>query len=184
MFAIAALAPFLWIKPTYDVAAYAPPQPYVLQPTTAVFGDQMRLRGVAVETAVPDQSTLKPGDSLWVHLEWEVLQPMANDWSVFVHLNDPVLDQPIAQRDMYLGQGLLLTSWLQPGDQLTNSYKLTVPETAVAPANLDVVVGLYDFNNGERLPTETGDAAVVAKLLLQPVDGVIPIRKPSILKMN
>lgn len=174
MFSVAVFVPFLWIQPTYTVAAYTPPRPFVLQPATTVFGDQLRLRGVTAEGVAHDISTLKPGESLWIHLEWEVLQPMSRDWSVFVHLNDSILGQPIAQRDMYLGQGLLLTSWLQPGERLTNSYKLTVPETAVAPANLDVVIGLYDFNNGERLSTETSDSAVVAKLLLQPAAGSFP----------
>lgn len=174
MFGVAALAPFLWIQPTYDVAAYTPPRLYLLRPATAVFGEQLRLRGVSTEGLEYGTSTLKPGEPLWVNLEWEVLQPIDRDWSVFVHLNDPVLGQPIAQRDMYLGQGLLRSSWLQPGERITNSYKLIVPDTAVAPANLDVVVGLYDFNSGERLPTETGDAAVVAKMLLQPVDGRYP----------
>ncbi len=174
MLSIAVLAPFNWIKPSYEVAAFTPPRPYVLKPATAVFGEKLRLLGVSAEGMQHDTSTLKPGEPLWIHLEWEVLQPMSRDWSVFVHLNDPVLGQPIAQRDMYLGQGLLLTSWLQPGERLTNSYKLTVPETAVAPADLDVVVGLYDFYNEERLPTESGDAAVVAKLLLQPLEGSYP----------
>ncbi|MCZ7671060.1 MAG: hypothetical protein M5U34_29895 [Chloroflexi bacterium] len=35
-----------------------------------------------------------PGDALWLTLEWEVLAEMDRDWSVFVHLNDPVFRQP------------------------------------------------------------------------------------------
>ena len=175
LFVVALAAPFLWIQPAYDVEAYGPPRPFVMQPKSIDYNGKLRLVGAAVETAVPDQSTIRPGDSVWVHLEWEVLESMTRDWSVFVHLNDPVLGRPIAQRDMYLGQGLLLTSWLEPGERITNSYKLTVPETAVAPANLELAVGLYDFNTMERMPVAgEGDVAVVAVVLLETTEGLYP----------
>jgi hypothetical protein len=103
------------------------------------------------------------------------LQPVEKNWSAFVHLIDPVLEQPIAQRDMYPGQGLLSTSWMEPGQRLANSYRLQVPETAVAPAQLEIAAGLYDFSSGERLPIgEEIDAAVLAKLQLEPLTGDYP----------
>ncbi len=103
MFVIAALAPFLWIEPAYQPDSYevpktsaSPPHPYVLQSQDITYGDIIRLRGVAVETPDPGQSAVRPGDSVWVHLEWELLEPVERNWSVFVHLVDPILDQPIA----------------------------------------------------------------------------------------
>jgi 4-amino-4-deoxy-L-arabinose transferase-like glycosyltransferase len=172
---LAALAPFVWIRPAYDPDAYAPPRPYTLQPRAVVYGEALRLRGMGLRTAVADSLVVRPGDALWVHLEWEVLAPMDRTWSVFVHLNDPVLGQPIAQRDMYLGQGLLSTRWLAPGERLVNSYRLQVPPTAVAPAALDLVVGLYDFQTGERLPIGAGQgAALLARLQLEPLPGDTP----------
>ena len=175
LFVIAALAPFIWIQPPYQPDSYTPPSLYVMHPAATTFESGLRLRGAAVESALPGQSSLQPGEELWVHLEWEILNELDKDWSVFVHLIDPVLERPIAQRDMYLGQGLLLTSWLDPGQRLVNSYKLRVPSTTIAPAQLDVAVGLYDFHSGERLLTEQGNEfAVISKAQLKPMAGTTP----------
>ena len=128
-----------------------------------------------------ESGELRPGEQVRVLLEWEALRPMARDWSVFVHLNDPVLGRPIAQRDMFPGQGLLATRLLSPGERLVNEYVLTVPPTAVAPAELELVVGLYDYGKGERLtaePTADGsqgrDAVVLAIVPLLPREGAYP----------
>jgi hypothetical protein len=76
---------------------------------------------------------------------------------------------------MYLGQGLLATSSLQPGQRVTNSYALRVPDTAVAPAELQIATGLYDFTSGERLLLPDGqDTAVIARLPLAPAPGETP----------
>ena len=185
LFAVAAAAPWLWIRPAYQPPAYTGP---LAEQTAVDFGDAMRL--VGYEVAHDD---LRPGDTVRVRLEWEALRPMERDWSVFVHLNDPVLGQPIAQRDMYPGAGLRTTSSLAAGERLVDEYVLTVPATAVAPAELEVVVGLYDFATGERLPADDGqqttddgaaeagetpaiqrDAVTLARLPLAAAEGAVP----------
>jgi hypothetical protein len=173
LFAIAAAAPWLWIRPAYVPPAYPGPLATSLDIT---FGNEMRLVGYEVQSG-----ELRPGDTVRVRLEWAAQRPMARDWSVFVHLNDPVLGRPIAQRDMFPGQGLLATRLLSPGERLVNEYVLTVPPTAVAPAELELVVGLYDFATGERLLTGAGplttageDAATLATLPLAPREGAYP----------
>src|SRR5690606_711514 len=114
----------------------------------------------------------RPGDFVDVVLSWEVLQPMDRDWSVFVHLHDPVLEAPAVQRDMYHGQGLRPTSLLQPGEEVNSYYRLHLPATILAPSELDRVVGLYDFTAGERLARGNGlDAARLAVLQVQPAPG-------------
>ncbi len=169
----ATLVPFLWIRPHYQPSQYVAPRPYVLYPQNTTFGEALRLKNISVDPGV--SSDLKPGDPLWVHLEWESLQNLDEDWSVFVHLVDPILNRPIAQRDMYLGQGLLLTSWLDPGQTLVNSYQLQVPKTAIAPAQLDLAVGLYQYSTGERLETSKGnDSAIIAKVKLDALNGATP----------
>ena len=176
LFAVAAAAPWLWIRPAYVPPAY--PGPLATQ-VDVLFGEEMRLVGYEVESG-----ELRPGEQVRVGLEWEALRPMARDWSVFVHLTDPVLGRPIAQRDMFPGQGLLATRLLSPGERLVNEYVLTVPPTAVAPAELELVVGLYDYGTGERLtadgrpPTADGsqgmDAVVLATVPLSPREGAYP----------
>lgn len=164
---VAAAAPFLVIAPAYRVDQEQLQAPVSIDHT---FGEALRLTGYEVEPVV-----LEPGDGLWVRLQWEVLQPMDRNWSVFVHLNDPVLGQPVAQRDMYPGQGLLATRLLEPGDILSERYYLTLPDTAVAPADLELAVGLYDYHSGERLPVDAPDNAVVLdQLALTGAEGPVP----------
>jgi 4-amino-4-deoxy-L-arabinose transferase-like glycosyltransferase len=175
LFIIAALAPILWIAPAYQPDSYSPPRPYALQGKDITFGDTMRLRGIAVETPEPGRSTAKPGDSLWIHLDWELLQPVDRNWSAFVHLIDPILEQPIAQRDMFLGQGLMLTSWMEPGQRIVNSYQLQIPHTVVSPSQLKIAAGLYDFETGERLPTSAeNDLAFLTILQIEPESDDLP----------
>lgn len=146
MFVVAALAPWLWIQPAYEPPVYASPMDRV----GTEFGEQLRLVGYGLTlgeapTLSSVEVSVSPGDPLWLTLEWEVLEAMDKDWSVFVHLNDPVLGSPIAQRDMFPGQGLLATRLLKPGERIINRYKLDVPSAAIAPAKLTVNVGLYDY---------------------------------------
>ncbi|PID85939.1 MAG: hypothetical protein CSB13_05395, partial [Chloroflexi bacterium] len=175
MFVIAALAPWLWIQPAYEVPEYAS----LWDREGVTFGEQIRLVGYELET-----TAVSPGDSLWLALEWEVLQEMDRDWSVFVHLLDPVPGFPIAQRDMFLGQGLIATRLLRPGERIINKYKLDIPASAIAPAELVLHVGLYDFNSCpacERMPItdpgvlpHTDNAAEIAILPLTAVPGKYP----------
>jgi hypothetical protein len=176
MFAIAALAPWVWIRPAYQPQTYQPAhEVYVMQPHKLDFGGKMRLTGFSVEPENLGTTAVQPGQWVDVVLQWEVLAPMDRNWSVFVHLNDPVLGVPIAQRDMYTGQGLRPTSLLEQGEVIENYYRLHVPTTAVAPAQLNLTIGLYDFATYERLPLENGnDASVLAVLQLQPVPGEYP----------
>ena len=120
--------PFLWIRPAYAVTPAADAAD--LQPAGVDFGDQMRL--VAYDVS-PD-GPLHPGDRVTVTVAWEALAPMERDWSVFVHLNDPVLGVPLAQRDMYPGQGLLATRLMQPGQQVVDRY-VRQHRAGCAPAN-------------------------------------------------
>lgn len=170
LFVVSAMAPFVWIQPAYAVTA----QERATEPVTeAVFGEQIAL--LSYDLILPDDNALQPADSLQLRLTWQVLEPITRDWSVFVHLNDPVLGRPMAQRDMYLGQGLLSTRFLEVGDIVTNRYDLTLPPTTIAPAELQLSVGLYDFYAGERLMLADGQTAVsLAMLPLQPKEGDYP----------
>lgn len=171
LFVVSAAAPFLWIQP-----AYRPPEIAVPEEMTIVdqeFGSKMRLVGYRLTA-----ETLYPGESVDLYLVWEVLERMDRNWSVFVHLNDLVLQAPVAQRDMYLGQGLRATTLLQPGEQIVNHYQLALPPTTFAPAELTLVTGLYDFyspNQEERLLTDEGTSAVeLETVTVEPLAGEVP----------
>ncbi len=178
LFVLAALAPLAWIRPAYALNQHTAPW-LEQQSVDASFDEKLRLVGYEIgQTAVSQQkSTYQPGDTIDLLLEWEVLAPMERNWSVFVHLNDPVIGVPIAQRDMFLDQGLQPTSLLEPGERIFNYYQLTIPETAVAPANLELSVGIYDFYTAEqeRLPLTNGqDSVVLETISLEPVPGDVP----------
>jgi hypothetical protein len=56
-----------------------------------------------------------------------------------------------------------------------NSYRLQVPQTAVAPAQLDIATGLYDFYTGERLTSSSGnDLVYLAKVQVEPGSDNLP----------
>jgi 4-amino-4-deoxy-L-arabinose transferase-like glycosyltransferase len=173
MLVISAAAPWLWIRPAYLPPNH--PAPEGTRPVAVNFDDQMQLEGYYLA-----QTEARPGDSVDVYLVWRALAAMDRDWSVFVHLNDPVLELPAAQRDMYPGQGLLATRLLSPGQQVVNHYRIAIPPTTAAPTELELTVGLYDYATERRLPAggpqvgPSGDAAVLATLAIEPAPGELP----------
>ena len=172
LFIISAVAPFAWIAPAYrPLPSPTDAQIAAIQhPLHVDFGDQIRLLGYDLAS-----SSVGPGEQLDLTLFWEVSNPMQRDWSVFVHLNDPVINAPIAQRDMYLGQGLLATRQLKPGQRLANRYVIDLPGTTYSPAQTELVVGLYDYDNGERMKTADGqDAIPLTQIAIQAPSSTYP----------
>lgn len=168
LFAIAAVQPWLTIRP-----AYRPPLDQQVRGVdlgaSAEFGETLRLRAAAL-----DAPNLTPGGSLDLYLTWELTRPTARDWSIFVHLVDPVLETPVAQRDMYLGQGLLATSFAPVGRPLVNRYHIALPSTLPAAA-VELTVGVYDYATGERLPLPDGaDRLLLADLTIAAQPGAWP----------
>ncbi len=84
MLAVAAAAPFTFIRPAYQPPASTQT---LAHPVNITFGNQMRLTGYDISA-----TTFQPGDELDIWLAWDVLAEMDQDWSVFVHLSDPVLE--------------------------------------------------------------------------------------------
>ncbi|MEI2612581.1 MAG: glycosyltransferase family 39 protein [Candidatus Promineifilaceae bacterium] len=167
MLAVAAASPFVYIRPAYQPPSHTPEPAH---PVNITFGNQMRLTGYDISA-----TTFQPGDEVDIWLAWDVLAEMEQDWSVFVHLSDPVLELPIAQRDMYFGQGLRATRLLQPGQHLIEHYHVTIPQTAIAPAELQLVVGLYQFGTNNRLRTDQGlELALLTPLQLEAIPGELP----------
>ena len=103
-------------------------------------------------------------------LDWQALQPLDRDYSVFVHLTDE--NQIVqAQRDSYPGGGNAPTSTWTAGATVHDEHRITIPITAPAPARLKVDVGLYDFASGERLAVEGQDHWTLGYVTLLPDPG-------------
>lgn len=117
-----------------------------------IFDDKAALLGYDLA-----EDTVTPGEALHVTLYWRALAPMAENYSVFVHLlaeNEIV----IAQRNLYPGKGAFPTSQWQPGDAFADTYRLEVSPTALAPTAAQIEVGLYRHETGERLPLRGAQA--------------------------
>lgn len=81
-------------------------------------------------------------------LVWQAQQPMAYDYTLFIHLNDASGNR-VAQRDRRPGNGSYPTTAWSAGDLVIETYEMS-PRTAGGP--LQFAVGWYRRDNGQRLP--------------------------------
>jgi len=171
---IAAAAPLVYIAPAYirpptltdaEIAA-------IPRRLDATFGHRVRLLGYHLEA-----TETRPGGALALTLYWQSAAPMNRNWSVFVHLLDE-FDLPVAQRDMYPGQGLYPTSLWPVGETIASRYTLQLDETIYAPTVAKLEVGLYDYATDfpwERLPASIGgDNVRFGEIAITPNPGDVP----------
>jgi 4-amino-4-deoxy-L-arabinose transferase-like glycosyltransferase len=155
LFLLAAVSPFRYILP-----AYAPPPlltaadvPADVERVNREINGQMRLLGYRLE-----QSQVHPAEVLPVTVYWQALEPMDEDYSVFVH----VLGRErsvVGQMNTYPGLGAWPTSRLQPGDVLADTYRVPIDAGAQAPSLLRVEVGLYRYHEPGRAGLGALDAS-------------------------
>jgi hypothetical protein len=152
------------------VPAYARPAPLVPQQIASIphrldatFEGKAKLLGYAV-----DMDTLRPGGQIAVTLYWQALASMSENYAVFVHLINPA-GALSAQRDTFPGLGNFPTSQWKPGDTFADTYRVDVSETAYAPDEAIVQVGLY-LPDGPRLAAYDADGKLLGdSLSLKPV---------------
>lgn len=108
---------------------------------------EVRLGGAVALThawVVPEQGKTR------VVLCWGSLQPLAADYTVFVHLED-VSGALIGTGDGPPMQGAFPSSMWQPGDVILDVHYLALA-VGDAEAGQRVTVGLYNLEDGSRLP--------------------------------
>ncbi len=189
LLALTAAAPWVWIQPTY-----ARPEPLTEAEVEAI-PHPLRVDFSLPEAETPvirllgyrfEQEVVQPGGTVAVTLYWEAVAPVDKDYTVFVHLVDN-LNMVVAQRDTYPGLGTLSTRWLTPGFRWRDRYVLRVPETAYAPNEAQIEVGLYNRVTGMRLETRStsvvraggneevlGDHVAFGQVTIQPRPGDYP----------
>jgi mannosyltransferase len=111
----------------------------------ARFGENIRLRGCAL-----DDAAFSPGDILPVTLFWEAQAPIAERYKVTVQLLDGE-GRLVAQTDTEPRDGLSPTTSWQPDQTLTDRYGLLLPPDALL-GRCSLIVALYHLVSGERLP--------------------------------
>ena len=158
-----------WIVPAYASPPLLPSTAEVPNRTSTDFGDQMRLVGYAL-----DQTQVQPGDAITLTLYWTALQPPNADYSVFVHLVDEN-EVTQVQHDSYPAGGSLPTSEWPLQRIIPDRHILLIPDTAPAPQQLRIDMGVYDFATGERLTVAGQDHRTLGYVTVTPhtsVDGI------------
>ncbi len=131
---------------------YQLPKPFE-QPIDARFGDALVLRGVTLRR-VPGQLIVTPS--------WDVRGRPSADYQVFVHVIDRA-GHTVAQVDVAPGGGdAPPTSAWAPGQQIAVPLPLPLPGDLPAGA-YQVTLGMYDRQNGQRLPFTGATAADAAR---------------------
>ncbi len=118
-----------------------------------------------VEPFIPlkDAAPLQPGDTFYLTVHWQAVNPPQKSLKIFGHLVDSA-GNIITQVDVLPQTGERPTeSWL-PGELISDRYTFTLPIDTPAPAQ--VWLGFYDGDTLERLSV-AGDDNGRAKLLVQ-----------------
>jgi hypothetical protein len=101
------------------------------------FDNQIELVGYAVNTLTP-----AAGEALDVTLYWRALQPIPENYTVFVHAIDPRTFTIYAGSDTWPVGGSAPTSTWQPGVIIEDTHRMTVrPDTP--PGIYELEIGFY-----------------------------------------
>lgn len=139
---------------------FEPPAPQIELEVS--FGGQAKLVGADLP-----QTEVEPGGHLPLTLYWQAVQPFDRDWKVFVHLIDSRGDI-ISQQDQVPGAGQFPTTGWLPNEYLTDSYNLPIPaDVAGGEESYQLRIGLYDANDGTRLPVMEADQIVGDHVMLE-----------------
>ncbi len=93
----------------------------------------------------------QPAEYVEFWVAFQQTAAMRRDWSAFLHLENAD-GTIVAQRDVFLGNGLWATSQMQYIDQhWLNQFAVRLPEHAYAPQDLTIWLGFYDLKTGERM---------------------------------
>lgn len=116
------------------------------------------------EAIVLTHASVVPGaDGVRLLLCWESLQPLSADYTIFVHLQDSS-GELIATGDGPPAGGAFPTSMWRPGDVILDARQLAIGKVETGQR---IVVGLYNLEDGSRLPVYVDGEAVP--------DGAVPV---------
>lgn len=126
-------------------------------PARAVFSGVLRLNRASL-----DRTTVAPGETITVALEWEALARVREDFTVLVHLipvgslspDSATFQQPIAQGDAPPRDGRWPTSAWEPRVPFVDTHLVALPDDIPA-GEYRIAVGFYRPDDFSRLPVET-----------------------------
>ncbi len=152
-----ALSPrFTQVDPGPAPAAIFGANQVTLLTATASFAPESTTPGSMPSTLLPPPST-----ALTVTLTWQALEPIGQDYNLFVHALDGA-GNTLAQWDGQPSRGqdpYPMTQW-PVGAIVPTTIRLELPAEQAAAVQ-QVVAGLYDWQTGARLSTGNDDKAVI-----------------------
>lgn len=116
---------------------------------TATFEGKIRLTYPTIDAVG------QPGDVLPLPLRWQAMEPLEQDYHIFVHLGHPNTP-PIAQNDGPPHNGLTPTTAWSIGEEVIDRQALLIPQ-AISSGRYPVVIGLYDKATSKRLSLDDAD---------------------------
>ena len=128
-------------------------------------GSQIRLVGYELVTPEPD-----PEGNLRLLLYWQADATPEADYTVFVHIVDGS-GALVTQKDNMPREDTFPTTHWKPGELIDDLHLVPLPPDLPA-GEYQVVIGLYDWQTGERLPVhspsseEIPDGAIVLEQTL------------------
>ena len=140
---------------------------------------QMRSLDYALGTAIKLQGftlltpEVHPGGTLRLSLYWQAESTPALNYTVFIHINDEA-GSLVAQQDVMPAEDTAPTSRWEPGEFVEDFHIIPLPED-LPSGEYHILVGMYDFQTGARLPVTTpeGEELPDAALWLPETFGVV-----------
>ena len=115
------------------------------------YGDCCELVGY-----LPPDQLAYAGDWVPVTLVWQALQPVEEDYGLFVHARTDD-GQLVGELNTFHGSGMYPTSQWRPGEIIVDTIHVPISRKAEGPALLRLNIGLYERATQERLPAFAAD---------------------------
>lgn len=127
-----------------------PAEPAGMTPIGAVFDGRAKLLGYEMEPAQP-----RPGDRVEIRFYWTAIQPMSEDYQVFIHGDALAGKSGRIHADHFPAEGKYPTDVWQEGEVVVDPFTVWVPPR-YGPKRLGIYTGLYKGDH--RVPlTESGN---------------------------
>jgi len=155
-------------RSVYGLYAFPSPASNIID-TTTIFGNKIMLQGVAPVSPDSDKASLQPGQAICLIAQWQALQDITQNYTVFVHLTGPInpkTNSPLwAQHDTPPANGKKPTSIWKAGEIIQESHIFTTP-LKMLPGQYSLNIGMYDSLTGKRLTAELNDGQTVSEVEL------------------
>ncbi|ACL25689.1 glycosyltransferase family 39 protein [Chloroflexus aggregans] len=142
-------------------------------PVTATFGDDLMLLGYTLKATTPaGPGVYRAGGNIPLSLFWDVRRPLAEDYSLFIHLCRDCEQPPVAGDDGQPLAGYLPTSTWLPGKPARDDRAIHIPHD-LPPGEYQLLIGWYrptDPSPEGRLPVRGEGALGAGRLWLATIE--------------